>query len=95
MSTGWIIALGVVAVAAGLAVYFKVFERIADWWRRASVFVKETRAELAKVTFPSREDVIATTIVVLIASFVFAIFLVLSDVVVNKAYSFVFDILGA
>ncbi|MDX1645053.1 MAG: preprotein translocase subunit SecE [Thermoanaerobaculia bacterium] len=59
------------------------------------MFIKETRAELAKVTFPSREDVVATTIVVLIASFVFAIFLTLSDVVVNKAYSFVFEILGA
>jgi len=94
MSTELIVGLAVAVVLVGLAVYFKVFSRIGDWWGRAKTFIKETRSELAKVTFPSRDDVIATTIVVVIASFVFAIFLTLSDVVINKVYGFVFNMLG-
>ncbi len=95
MSTELIVGLVIAAVVVGLVVYFKLFSRIGDWWSRSRVFLKETRAELAKVTFPSRDDVVATTIVVVIASFVFAIFLTLSDVVINKAYGFVFNIFGA
>ncbi len=95
MSTQLIITLAVVAVLVGLAAYFKLPQRIVDWWRRSRVFLKETRSELAKVTFPSRDDVVATTVVVIIASFVFAIFLTLSDVVINKVYGFVFNIFGA
>ena len=66
-----------------------------NWFSRAKTFLKETRAELAKVTFPSRDDVVATTIVVIIASFVFAIFLTLSDVVINKVYGWVYQVFGA
>ncbi len=94
MSTELIVIIVVAVVLVGLAVYFKIFSRIGDWWNRARVFLKETRAELAKVTFPSRDDVVATTIVVIIASLVFSVFLTLSDVVINKVYGFVFGIFG-
>jgi preprotein translocase subunit SecE len=95
MSTELIVGLAVVAAVVGLAVYFKVFSRIGSWWKRSRTFVKETRSELAKVTFPSRQDVVATTIVVIIASFIFSVFLTFSDIVINKVYSFVFGIFGA
>ena len=49
---------------------------------------------MKKVTFPSRDDVVATTIVVIIASLVFAFFSTWSDVVINKVYGFVFGIFG-
>jgi len=94
MSTELIIVIAVAVVLVGLAVYFKLFSRIADWWSRGRVFLKETRSEVAKVTFPSRDDVVATTIVVIIASLVFAVFLTLSDVVINKVYGFVFSLFG-
>ena len=94
MSTEFIVAIAVAVVLVGLVVYFKVFSRIADLWKRGRVFLKETRSEVAKVTFPSRDDVVATTIVVIIASMVFAIYLTLSDVVINKVYGFVFSIFG-
>jgi preprotein translocase subunit SecE len=94
MSTELIVGLAVAAVLIGLVVYFKVFSRIGGWWTKARAFLKETRSELAKVTFPSRQDVIATTIVVIIASFIFSIFLTFSDIVINKVYSFVFGIFG-
>ena len=94
MSTELIVGLAVLAVVVGLVVYFKVFSRIGGWWSRARTFLKETRSELAKVTFPSREDVVATTVVVIIASVIFSVFLTFSDIVINKVYSFVFGIFG-
>jgi preprotein translocase subunit SecE len=58
-------------------------------------FFSEVRAELKKVTFPSRDEVVGTTIVVVIASFVFAVFLFLADVVILKAYQGIFRVLGS
>lgn len=57
-----------------------------SWWSQASTFVSETRAEMKKVTFPSKEEVTSTTIVVLVASVVFAIFLWLADLAVVQVY---------
>jgi preprotein translocase SecE subunit len=42
-------------------------------------FIRETRAELDKTTFPSSNDVKNTTIIVIIAVFFFAIYLFLVD----------------
>ena len=42
-------------------------------------FIKETRAELDKTTFPSSNDVKNTTIIVIIAVFFFAAYLFLVD----------------
>lgn len=44
-------------------------------------FVNETREELKKVSFPSREDVINTTIIVIANVIFFAIFLFVVDYV--------------
>ena len=53
---------------------------------RLGAFVGEVRTEMNKVTFPSREEVVGTTVVVLIASVVFAIFLWIADVVILRLY---------
>ena len=42
-------------------------------------FIKETRAELDRTTFPSSDDVKNTTIIVIIAVIFFAIYLFLID----------------
>ncbi len=67
---------------------------IADSWNKVTSFFTETRSELKKVTFPPRKEVIATTIVVLIASIVFAFFLWISDMVIVKAYESVLRAFG-
>ena len=95
MSNEMIGVLAALVVLVGVALYFKLPARIAGWWSRARVFLKETRSELAKVTFPSRDDVVATTVVVIIASFVFAVFLTFSDIVINKIYGFIFGVFAA
>ena len=67
---------------------------IVDSWKRLKTFLTETRSELKKVTFPSRDEVVATTLVVLIASFIFAFFLWVSDLVILKIYEGVFRVFG-
>jgi preprotein translocase subunit SecE len=65
-----------------------------NWWKRARVFFSEVRSEMSKVTFPSRDEVVATTIVVIITSFIFAFYLALADVVITKLYEGIFRVLG-
>jgi preprotein translocase subunit SecE len=57
-----------------------------SWLEKSRNFLAETRAEMKKVTFPSRDEVVATTMVVLVASFVFAVYLWLADLVIVKVY---------
>lgn len=58
-------------------------------------FLSEVRSELKKVTFPSRDEVMGTTVVVVVASFVFAVYLFVADVVILKAYQGIFRVLGS
>ena len=67
---------------------------IAESWKRMVAFFSETRSELRKVTFPSRPEVTATTIVVIVASIVFSLFLWVSDLVIIRVYQFVMGALG-
>jgi len=57
-----------------------------EWIKKTRDFLAETRVEMRKVSFPSRDEVTATTIVVLITSFVFAVFLWMSDIVIQRGY---------
>jgi preprotein translocase subunit SecE len=57
-----------------------------DWWNKAKEFLAETRSELKKVSFPSRDEVVGTTIVVIVTSFIFAAFLFLADELIVYGY---------
>jgi len=57
------------------------------WYKRFSSFLREVRAELKKVTWPSRNEVYSTTIVVIIATFFFGFYLFFMDVI----FSWVID----
>ncbi|MDH3745373.1 MAG: preprotein translocase subunit SecE [Acidobacteriota bacterium] len=67
---------------------------IAESWKRMTRFFSETRSEMTKVTFPSRAEVVSTTIVVIVASIVFAFFLWVSDMVIIKVYQTVLGFFG-
>ena len=56
------------------------------WIKKIKDFLAETRLEMRKVSFPSRDEVVATTVVVLITSTVFAVFLWISDIVIQRGY---------
>ena len=57
-----------------------------NWWKKVTVFFSEVRTEIKKSSFPSREEVIGTTGVVIITCVVFAIFLWLTDLLIIKGY---------
>jgi preprotein translocase subunit SecE len=88
---GWIVFLVVVAALAGGA-YWLVK---AGHWQRTQTFFGEVRSELKKVSFPSREEVIATTIVVIVTSFVFAIYLWAADMLIVRGYQQLIKVLGS
>ena len=67
---------------------------ITGGWRKVTTFLTETRSEVKKVTFPSRDEVVATTIVVLAASFIFAFYLWASDIVILNIYEGIYKVLG-
>ena len=50
------------------------------WYKRFIVFLREVKAEIKKVTWPSKNEVYSTTIVVLIATAFFGIYLYLLDI---------------
>ncbi len=59
---------------------------------RLGVFLGEVRTEMKKVTFPSREEVVGTTGVVLITSVIFAIFLWVADLIITRLYQGLVDL---
>jgi len=67
---------------------------IVENWRKFRAFLVETKAEVGKVTFPPRQEVISTTTVVVVASVIFALFLWLSDVVILEVYEGILRLFG-
>jgi preprotein translocase subunit SecE len=54
-------------------------------------FIPEVITEMKKTSFPSRQEVVGTTGVVLITSFIFAVYLWGVDVVIVRAYEWLFQ----
>jgi len=52
-----------------------------QWWKRFKTFLSEVLVETKKVTWPSKQEVINTTTVVVIASFIFGVYLYLCDLI--------------
>ena len=57
-----------------------------NWWKKLTEFLSEVRSEMRKVSFPSRDEVIGTTVVVIITSFIFAVWLWAADLVIQRGY---------
>lgn len=53
-------------------------------FRRLTKFLKEVRVEIGKVTWPSRDELIGSTWVVIIISVAFAIFVWLIDLSLSR-----------
>ena len=54
-------------------------------------FLPEVVAEMRKVTFPSRQEVIGTTGVVLVTSTIFAVYLWGVDLIILRVYEWLFQ----
>ena len=66
-----------------------------EWLTTTKDFWRETTSEMKKVTWPGRNEVVGTTVVVLVATIVFALYLWGCDVVFYKAIDFLFTKFGA
>jgi preprotein translocase subunit SecE len=62
---------------------------------RARLFLSEVRNELKRVTWPSRREVYATTIVVIITSAVIGLYLFVLDQVIIKLVEWLYRLFGA
>ena len=51
------------------------------WYKRLGNFLKDVKAELKKVTWPSRTEVTSTTIVVIAATVFFGFYLFFMDII--------------
>jgi len=54
-------------------------EKIQDWTQSAKQFYFDVRSEMKKVSWPARQEVIGTTVVVVVAVFFFGFYLGLID----------------
>ncbi len=50
-------------------------EQVVGWYGRGRRFLIDARSELTRVTWPTRREVWATTIVVILTSLVFGVYL--------------------
>lgn len=65
------------------------------WLTRIRTFLTEVRAEMKKVTFPSRNEVVATSVVVVVTSAIFGVYLYFADLVIAQLYQGILEVFGA
>ncbi len=68
---------------------------VSGWWGKSTTFLTEVRNELKRVTWPSRKEVYATTVVVILTSIFFGVYLFIMDFGFNSAIQWVFKRFGA
>ena len=64
-------------------------EKIKSWARSAKQFYTDVRSEMKKVSWPARQEVVGTTIVVVIAVFFFGLYLGLVDLLLDRGLQWV------
>jgi preprotein translocase subunit SecE len=66
-----------------------------NWWNKATEFLGEVRSEMRKVTFPTRDEVVGTTIVVVVTSAIFAVYLWVADFLIQQGYVGIIRVFGS
>ena len=72
----------------------RVREGATGWVGRSRSFLTGVRNEMSRVTWPSRREVWATTIVVIITSIIFGLYLWGADLVLSAVLRAVFQYFG-
>jgi preprotein translocase subunit SecE len=71
-----------------------VGEKVTTSLAEAKEFLHDTRVEMKQVTWPSREDVVSTTWIVVVTVAFFGVFLWLVDLGVQRAVQAIFKKFG-
>ena len=66
-------------------------ENVTGWWNRGRVFLAEVRNELKRVTWPTRKEVYAATVVVIVFSILLGTFLWVVDLILDRAVFALFE----
>jgi len=61
---------------------------------KTTVFLKESIAELKRVSWPGRDDVWATTMAVLVITAIFSAFIYVSDKLLSTVVEYVYRVIG-
>jgi preprotein translocase subunit SecE len=69
-------------------------EGVKGWWANSRTFLTEVRNEMRRVTWPSRREVYATTVVVILTSAFFGLYLWGLDIALNAALNWLYRQLG-
>jgi preprotein translocase subunit SecE len=72
-----------------------VREAAGGRFERMRVFLSEVRNELKRVTWPSQKEVYATTIVVILTSIFFGMYLFILDIGIDRVVTWIFNRFGA
>ena len=64
-------------------------------FERARLFLSEVRNELKRVTWPSQKEVYATTVIVILTSVFFGVYLFVLDYGLNSIVQWIFTRFGA
>jgi preprotein translocase subunit SecE len=70
-------------------------DQAGNWFGRARQFLTEVRAELGRVTWPTRREVWATTVVVILISLLIGIYLYLVDLGLSAVVAWIFNRVGS
>jgi preprotein translocase subunit SecE len=65
------------------------------WWSRTREFLTEVRNEMKRVTWPNQREVYATTVVVILTSMFFGLYLFGVDIALNNLVQWIFNRFGA
>lgn len=57
-------------------------------------FIKDSYAELKRVSWPSKDDVVATTAAVLVVTVIFSLFIYVSDKLLSTVVEYVYRVIG-
>ncbi len=68
---------------------------ITSWWTNTRTFLTEVRNEMRRVTWPSRKEVYATTVVVILTSAFFGLYLGSFELALNWGVNWIFRQFGA
>jgi len=72
-----------------------VREAAGGRFERMRFFLSEVRNELKRVTWPSQKEVYATTVVVILTSNFFGLYLFILDIGIDRIVTWIFNRFGA
>jgi len=68
---------------------FKFFKKIGALLNAFVVFLRDVRGELRKVTWPTKEDVMGSTTVVIVCTLILGVYLWLCDFIFSRILGFI------